>query len=52
MRWERLQALAADWQMHAIDTTAMSRRDVADAVLDWCQRALSGDAPALRVTEV
>jgi hypothetical protein len=50
MRWERLQALAADWQMHTIDTTDMTRRGVADAVLDWCRSALSGDAPTLRVT--
>jgi hypothetical protein len=49
MRWERLQALAPDWRMHTIDTTDMTRREVADAVLDWCWRALRGDAPALRV---
>lgn len=49
MRWERLKALAPDWRMHTIDTTDMTRREVADAVLDWCRRALRGDAPALRV---
>ncbi|HEX3831757.1 MAG TPA: hypothetical protein VHW04_07285, partial [Solirubrobacteraceae bacterium] len=52
MRWERLQALSTDWQMHTIDTTDMSRRDVGDAALDWCQRALTGDAPALRVANI
>lgn len=50
MRWERLEQLAPDWGMHTIDTTHMTKRDVADAVLAWCRRALTGDAPALRVT--
>jgi hypothetical protein len=52
MRWERLHAVGADWQMQTIDTTDMTRRAVADAVLDWSRRALSGDAPSLRVTGV
>jgi hypothetical protein len=52
MRWERLQVLADDWQMHTIDTTEMTRRGVADAALEWCRRALSGDGPALRVTGI
>jgi hypothetical protein len=49
MRWERLERLARAWHMHTIDTTHMSRRETADAVLDWCQRALAGDAPTLHV---
>jgi hypothetical protein len=52
MRWDRLEHLAADWGMHTIDTTHMTKRDVADAVLEWCRSALAGDAPALRVTSV
>jgi hypothetical protein len=52
MRWERLRALAAGWQMHTIDTTDLTRQGVADAVLDWTRRALSGDAPSLRVTGI
>jgi hypothetical protein len=52
MRWERLGELAADWQMHTIDTTQMTKKDVADAALDWCHHALTGDAPALRLTGV
>jgi hypothetical protein len=52
MRWERLHALRADWQMQTIDTTDMTRGAVADAVLGWSRRALSGDAPSLRVTGV
>lgn len=52
MQWERLAALSADWQMHTIDTTDMTRRDVAAAVLDWCRRALAGNAPVLRVADL
>ncbi|HTX12904.1 MAG TPA: hypothetical protein VME22_30080 [Solirubrobacteraceae bacterium] len=50
MRWERVEHLAGDWRIHVIDTTRMSRREVGEAVLDWCRRALAGDAPALNVT--
>jgi hypothetical protein len=38
--------------MHTIDTTDKTRRDVADAILEWCRRALTGDAPALRATGI
>lgn len=50
MRWERLERLAADWRMHTIDVTRMTKQAVADAALDWCHRALAGDAPALRLS--
>ena len=52
MRWERLYRLSAQWRVHTIDTTHLSQREVADGVLDWCRRALSGDAPAMRVNHV
>jgi hypothetical protein len=51
MRWERPEQLAPDWRIHIVDTTDMTRREVAGAVLDWCRRALAGDAPTLRVTD-
>jgi hypothetical protein len=51
MSWDRLQRLAPGWRTHTIDTSALTRREVADAVVDWCRRALAGDAPALRVTD-
>lgn len=51
MRWARLENLAPGWRMHTIDATHMTRRAVADAVLNWCSRALAGDAPAVRVTD-
>lgn len=52
MRWERLEQLAPDWRMHTVDTTHMTRSGVAEAVLEWCRRALAGDAPALHVASV
>jgi hypothetical protein len=45
MCWERLAQLAPDWGMHTIDTTEMTKQEVADAVLDWCRRALGGRTP-------
>jgi hypothetical protein len=50
MRWERLEDMAADWRMSTVDTTEMTAREVADAVLDWCRSALVGDAPVMRVS--
>jgi hypothetical protein len=49
MRWDRLGDLAADWQIESIDTSSLSAEDVAASVLDWCRRAISGDAPTLHV---
>jgi hypothetical protein len=48
MRWERLERCSDDWRMHTIDTSGLSRREVADLVLQWCRDALAGDAPILR----
>lgn len=50
MRWERLEHLASEWAIHTIDTTDMTTRDVASAVLQWCRSAFAGDAPTLTVT--
>jgi hypothetical protein len=50
MHWERLPQLTDDWRMHTIDTSRLSRPEVADLVLEWCRHALAGDAPTLRVT--
>lgn len=44
------QIRSGERQIHTIDTTQMTRQAVADAVLDWCRRALAGDAPTLRPT--
>jgi hypothetical protein len=49
MRWDRLEQMADDWGMHVVDTSRLSKDDVADATLQWCRRALAGGAPILRV---
>jgi hypothetical protein len=49
MRWERLEAVTDRWQMHTIDTSALSREAVAAEVLTWCRHALAGEAPVMRV---
>lgn len=51
MRWERLQQLAPEWRMHTIDTTRLTSGEVGEAVIDWCRRALAGDAPTMKVTD-
>jgi hypothetical protein len=48
MRWERVRTVT-DWRMHTIDTSLLDQHEVADAVLDWCRRALIGAAPLLQV---
>ncbi|MBV9605587.1 MAG: hypothetical protein JO027_10785 [Solirubrobacterales bacterium] len=52
MRWERLEELAPAWRMHLVDTTHLTRREVADAVITWCRDALAGEAPVIRVPGV
>jgi energy-coupling factor transporter ATP-binding protein EcfA2 len=49
MRWERLDRLVDDWGMHTIDTSTLSKAEVAAAVREWCRRAVAGDAPTLRI---
>lgn len=49
MRWERLTDLRSSWRTHVIDTSAMTRPAVAEAVLAWCRSVLAGQAPVLRV---
>ncbi|MFZ0384046.1 MAG: hypothetical protein WAL22_00135 [Solirubrobacteraceae bacterium] len=48
MRWERVGTVP-NWSMHTIDTSRLDEQEVADAVLDWCRRALAGAAPILQV---
>ena len=50
MHWDRLAALAPAWEMVRLDTTAMTPDSVAEAVLNWCRRALAGDGPIIRFT--
>jgi hypothetical protein len=49
MRWDRLSAVEpADWSMEVVDTSSLTRDQVAAEVLAWCQRAVNWDAPLLR----
>jgi energy-coupling factor transporter ATP-binding protein EcfA2 len=49
MRWDRLAGLAPGWRIVRVDTTAVTREGVATAVLEWCHRALGGEAPIIRL---
>jgi hypothetical protein len=51
MRWDRLAGLAPAWSSVRVDTTDLTRQDVADAVLEWCHLALGGQAPTIRVRQ-
>lgn len=51
MRWERLESLDPSdggWALHVVDTSELSPEQVAQQVLSWCRRALSGQAPVMR----
>jgi hypothetical protein len=50
MRWERLRLLGpprGGWDMHVLDTSAHSEDEVAALVVEWCRRALRGQAPQM-----
>lgn len=49
MRWDRLQRVVDRWDMRVIDTSPMTRPEVATHALDWCRNALGGTAPALQI---
>jgi hypothetical protein len=51
MRWERLSELDprdGGWAVHVIDTSELSTGQVAEQVLAWCRRAVSGGGPVMR----
>jgi hypothetical protein len=47
MRLQR--GIKGSWDVHAIETSRLSREQAADAVLGWARRALVGQAPVLTV---
>jgi hypothetical protein len=52
MRWKRwtdLEPGDPNWAIHVVDTSDLSAGEVAAAVIDWCRRVRSGDAPVMRV---
>lgn len=50
MRWERLSSVADTWHTTTIDTTDLSRAQVADAVVAWCRSTLAGEVPVIKVS--
>ncbi len=46
-RWVGVDLPHGAWAMEIIDTTSLGPDKVATAVLDWCRRALAGEAPLL-----
>jgi hypothetical protein len=54
MRWDRVRRVDpgnGGWDMHVLDTSARPRDEVAEEILTWCRRALSGQAPQIRLAE-
>jgi hypothetical protein len=49
MRWDRLDITPGDgrWDMRVLDTSDLSREQVAGEVLRWCRDALAGRAPVM-----
>jgi hypothetical protein len=50
MRWDRWAGLERDnggWIMEVLDTSTLSPDRVAAGIIDWCGRAVAGEAPAL-----
>ncbi len=49
MRWDRLDIAPGDgrWDMHVLDTSDLSREQVAGEVLRWCRDALARRAPVM-----
>ncbi len=49
MRWDRLEIVPGDgrWGMRVLDTSDLSREQVAAEVLRWCRDALAGRAPVM-----
>jgi hypothetical protein len=49
MRWDRLDIAPGDgrWDMRVLDTSDLSREQVAGEVLRWCRDALAGRAPVM-----
>ena len=52
MRWDRLQRVAGRWDMHVIDTSQMTKPEVAAHALKWCHEAVGGIAPSLHVPDL
>lgn len=52
MRWDRLRHVSDTWHVTTIDTSDLSRRHVAEAVLAWARGSVAGDIPAIHVPQL
>jgi hypothetical protein len=51
MRWDRLQQVSDTWHVTTIDTSELSRGQVAEGVVTWARSALVGGVPAIHVPQ-
>jgi hypothetical protein len=52
MQWDRLADVDPDnggWVIEILDTTTLSPDEVATRIMDWCKRALAGQAPVVHL---
>jgi hypothetical protein len=51
MCWDRIPAIAPDWQIHVTDTTDRAPEQVSKTVLSWIRSAIAGVRPAIRISD-
>jgi hypothetical protein len=49
MRWDRLEHVTENWHVTTIDTSDLTRTQVAEQVTAWCRDAITGAIPAIHV---
>jgi hypothetical protein len=51
MRWDRLEHVSDTWHVTTIDTSELSRMQVAEAVVAWARSSIAGDVPAIHAPQ-
>jgi broad-specificity NMP kinase len=51
MRWDRLEHVADTWHVTTIDTSELSRTQVAGTVAAWSRSSIAGEIPLIRVPQ-
>ena len=51
MRWDRLQHVSDTWHVTMIETSELSRMQVAEAIVAWVRGSVAGDIPAIHVPQ-
>lgn len=51
MRWDRLERVTDAWYVTTVDTSDLTRSQVAAAVLAWCRDSIAGDIPLVHVPQ-